>query len=175
VLYQITDALARMLAPILVFTADEIWENLPAEGEQRAASVHIAKFPVPGGEREADLAENWKRLFEIRDVVLRALEEERVAKTIGSSLEAKVELGASGDTFQFLKKYETGLRYLFIVSQVVVSERESGDLQVAVTRADGQKCERCWNYSTRVGEFEHYPTVCERCAAALAEIEAGAE
>ena len=126
---------------------------------------------MPGGEREADLAENWKRLFEIRDVVLRALEEERVAEEIGSSLEAQVELRASGDTFQFLKEYESELRYLFIVSQVVVSERESGDLQVSVNALTVEKCERCWNYSTRVGEFEQYPTVCERCAAALAEIE----
>ena len=170
VLYRIADALARMLGPILVFTADEIWENLPAD-TSRPASVHMATFPVPGGEGEIELAESWKRLFEVRDQVLRALEEARVAKTIGSSLEARVDLGANAETHKLLKRYENDLRYLFIVSQVGLSQGEAAAVEVKVSRADGQKCERCWNYSTRVGESTRYPTICERCVSALEEIE----
>ena len=164
-LLRIADALARTLAPILVFTADEIWENLPARD---AASVHIAEFPVASQQNHDDLRATWTMLFEIRDDVLRVLEDARVAKKIGSSLEAKVTLTAFGETLALLRKYEKDLRYIFIVSQVEVVE---GSQSITVSRADGEKCERCWNYSTRVGESEQYPTVCERCVAALAEIE----
>jgi isoleucyl-tRNA synthetase len=170
VLYQITDALARMLATILVFTADEIWENLPGA---RSASVHLAELPTASGGRDEKLAARWEQLFGIRDVVLGVLEEARVAKTIGSSLEAAVEVTASGKTYELLESYRDDLRYLFIVSQVSLTRTEAGEVSVKVRRADGQKCERCWNYSTRVGESARYSTVCERCVAALEEIEAG--
>jgi isoleucyl-tRNA synthetase len=99
---------------------------------------------------------------------LRKLEEARVAKQIGSSLEAKVTLAAQGETLTLLQAHEADLRYIFIVSQV---ELVDGAQSIAVSRAEGEKCERCWNYSTRVGESERYPTVCERCIAALEEIE----
>jgi isoleucyl-tRNA synthetase len=204
-LNYIADALARLLAPVLSFTADEIWENLPevraraavaaagappAEGaagggavaaeadENRAAppSVHAAEFPVAlSAEREAGLLERWSRLFEVRDIVLRGLEEARAAKLIGSSLEAHVRLEARRATYELLSSCREELRYLFIVSQVSLAllEAEAGeDIRVTVERASGQKCERCWNYSTYVGEFTRYPAACERCVEALAEIEA---
>jgi isoleucyl-tRNA synthetase len=158
-----------MLAPILVFTADEIWENLAGRSESEP-SVHIAEFPKPSERDRGQLLERWERLFEVRDQVLRVLEEARIAKHIGSSLEAKVTLSASGATLDLLRQYESELRYLFIVSQVEVVQG-SGDLTTNVSQAEGEKCERCWNYSTRVGESESYPTVCERCMAALEEIE----
>ena len=164
-LLRIADALARTLSPILVFTADEIWENLP---DRKEPSVHIAEFPVASEARHEDLLETWDRLFAIRDVVLRKLEEARVAKQIGSSLEAKVTVIDNGETLELLRKYENDLRYIFIVSQVELVE---GSPSITVSRAEGEKCERCWNYSTHVGESERYPTVCERCVAALAEIE----
>jgi isoleucyl-tRNA synthetase len=177
-LYHIAEALARMLAPILVFTADEIWENLPAtDNGALAASVHMSTLPASSGTDDSALAANWQRLFEVRDEVLRSLEEARVAKVIGSSLDARVELRASGDTYQMLARYESELRYLFIVSQVTLTELEhagssaTGGVEVGVRRAQGEKCERCWNYSTHVGESPRYPTVCERCMAALEEIE----
>jgi len=117
------------------------------------------------------LLASWTLLFEIRDDVLGALEEARVAKQIGSSLEAKVTLTAFRETLALLRKYEKDLRYLFIVSQVEL--RQGNEVSINVSVADGEKCERCWNYSTRVGESEAYPTVCERCVAALREIEQG--
>jgi isoleucyl-tRNA synthetase len=174
-LYRIVDALARMLAPILVFTADEIWENLPKVSEdERAASVHMAEFTEARATVDSELLTRWTSIFEVRDVMLRALEEARGAKTIGSSLEAKVIVKASGETFELLRSYAEELRYIFIVSQVELIE-DSGEagqpMTVEVLRADGEKCERCWNYSVRVGESERYPNVCERCVAALTEIE----
>jgi isoleucyl-tRNA synthetase len=168
-LYKIADALARILAPILVFTADEIWENLPNRDEAEP-SVHLAQFLNADADKNEVLVARWNRLFEIRDEVLRALETARVAKEIGSSLEAKVTLSASGETFNLLASQKSELRYLFIVSQVEL--QESNDVKgvsISVTQADGEKCERCWNYSTRVGESATFPTVCERCAQALEE------
>ena len=174
-LNYIADALARLLAPLLAFTADEIWENLPEfKAGALAPSVHLAEFPVARREPDAGMQARWERLFEARDVVLRALEEARAAKLIGSGLEAHVRLEADRKTYDLLEQYRADLRYLFIVSQVSLTllPEEAGALRVSVGRADGQKCERCWNYSARVGEFTRYPTVCERCVEALAEIEA---
>jgi isoleucyl-tRNA synthetase len=117
----------------------------------------------------------WERIFAIRDEVLKALEEARNAKQIGSSLEAKVVLTADAETTRFLLDYYEQLRYIFIVSQVEVHEGERNAdtlvrISVNVQKADGEKCERCWNYSIHVGEFDRFPTVCERCNEALAAI-----
>jgi isoleucyl-tRNA synthetase len=167
VLLRIGDALARMLGPILVFTADEIWENLPNRTEP---SIHVAEFPTASAQTDEALFAEWDGLFAVRDDVLRALEAARIAKEIGSSLEAKVTLEASGSALELLQRHQTDLRYLFIVSQVELREA-LGELAITVSRADGEKCERCWNYSRHVGESKTYPTVCERCVAALKEIE----
>ena len=146
------------------------------EGVAVPPSVHVAEFPVVfSTNRDTSLVERWARLYEIRDAVLRSLEEARIAKLIGSSLEAHVRLEAKRKTFELLEHYREDLRYVFIVSKVsltLIEEDASEDLRVHVERAPGQKCERCWNYSDRVGEFTRYPTACERCVVALAEIEA---
>jgi isoleucyl-tRNA synthetase len=168
-LYRIADSLCRLLAPMIVFTSDEAWENLPGD---RAASVHIAEFPAAHSADNAAILTAWERLYSIRDEVLKALEDARNSKQIGSSLEAKVVLTADRETTLFLLDYYPELRYLFIVSQVEVQEGDA--LKVDIQKADGMKCERCWNYSVRVGEYERYPTVCERCAEALRAIESTA-
>jgi isoleucyl-tRNA synthetase len=165
-LYEIADSLCRLMAPLLAFTADEAWENMPNRNE---ASVHMAEFPEAAEAQDPELLGRWERLFAIRDDVLKALEEERNAKTIGSSLAAKVVITADKEMTRFLLGYFEDLRYIFIVSQVEVHEGEG--FGVKIEPADGQKCDRCWNYSIRVGEFEKYPTVCERCIEALGEIE----
>ncbi|MCA1606335.1 MAG: class I tRNA ligase family protein, partial [Acidobacteria bacterium] len=171
-LFRIVDALARMLAPLLVFTADEIWEDLPLD-PKRPPFVHLALFPEMSGPSEESLLTNWDRLFEIRDEVLQSLEEARIAKQIGSSLEARLEISAAGESYDLLTRYSDELRYIFIVSQVDVLSSDEGvsGVVVKVLPADGRKCERCWNYSTRVGESTRYPDVCERCVTALEEIE----
>ena len=172
-LYRIADALARMLSPILAFTADEIWENLPTSDQQRAVSVHLTTLPDTGGFGDNELLSTWTQLFEIREDVLRSLEEARVAKQIGSSLEARVEISAAGNAYKLLERHHDDLRYIFIVSHVDVLDSGEGasGVSIKVYPAAGIKCERCWNYSTRVGESSRYPTVCERCVAALEEIE----
>lgn len=168
-LYEIADKLCRLLSPILAFTADEAFENLP---NQKLESVHLAEFPKVSARDNSQLLSDWERIFSIRDEVLKRLEEARNEKQIGSSLEAKVILTADRETTRFLLPFYEDLRYIFIVSQVEVHE---GDAQnVEIQKADGAKCERCWNYSTRVGESEKYPTVCERCAGALTQIEKSA-
>lgn len=171
-LYRIADSLCRLMAPLLAFTSDEAWENLPGE---REASVHMAEFPTAtrlDEAAEAELLSRWERIFAIRDEVLKALEAARNEKQIGSSLEAKVILTTDKPTTMFLLDHFTELRYIFIVSQVEVHEGDA--FTVRIEKADGEKCERCWNYSTRVGEFDRYPTVCERCSEALQEIEKAA-
>ena len=169
-LYKIADSLCRLMAPLLAYTADEAWENLPARD---VASVHIAEFPEVSKTDNAELIERWERVFAIRDEVLKSLETARNDKQIGSSLEAKVVLTTDAETTRFLIEYYEQLRYIFIVSQVEVHEDEK--FAVEIRKADGEKCERCWNYSTRVGEFNQWPTVCERCADALPEIVKAAE
>ncbi len=138
-----------------------------AEGLERATSEAVAA--------------NWARLAAMRPHVLKALEEARNAKLINSGLEAKVILSASGEQATLLAKYAASLPALFIVSQVrldaasAAGNSEATDsIGVLVERAEGKKCERCWNYSTHVGESAEYPTICERCVAALEEIERSA-
>jgi len=164
-LYEITDKLCRLIAPVLAFTADEAFENIP---NQPVSSVHLTEFPKLAGVKDEALIGNWERIFSIRDEVLKKLEESRNAKIIGSSLEAKVILTVDKETMMFLLPYYEDLRYIFIVSQVEVHQDDK--FNVEIQKADGAKCERCWNYSVRVGEFAEYPTVCERCAEALNQI-----
>jgi isoleucyl-tRNA synthetase len=178
--YRIASALVRLIAPTLVFTAEEVWRYLPRAASE-SVSVHMATFPAAEElERAFDekRARNWDRLLAIREEVLKALEPVRAAKTISANLEARVTLDASGDLAKLLKKYGPDLPGLFIVSQVEVANEarspqagESGEVRIHIERARGAKCERCWNYSTHVGESADYPTICERCVAALAEIE----
>jgi isoleucyl-tRNA synthetase len=185
-IYQIADALVRALAPLMCFTAEEVWSHLPpsSDGGRREHSVHVATFVPPERLREGIPAghlkslENWPRLIAVRNEVLKALETARRSKFIGGALEAKVVLSASGELGALLKSYQAFLPTLFIVSQVELasgplpdsSSTELLDLRVRIEKAAGRKCERCWNYSPRVGEDARYPTVCERCSAALGEI-----
>jgi isoleucyl-tRNA synthetase len=169
-----------------VFTSEEIWKHLPHDASD-PESVHMATFPAAEElERAFDepRAKNWERLLAVREEVLKALEPVRAAKTISSGLEAQVTLTANGELAGLLQKYAPNLPALFIVSQVELADgktggtrahSESGTLDVRVERAHGSKCERCWNYSIHVGESADYPTLCERCVAALAETERSRE
>ncbi len=171
-LYRILDALTRLIAPILVFTADEIWEKIPGPASRELPSVHLAEFPsVKERPEDAERLARWHRLFEVRDAVLKALEQKRAEKLIGASLEAKVTLTAGGELYDFLASFGEQLRAVFIVSQVELHRSENESFHIAVSRADGEKCERCWNYSPSVGQEARYPTLCARCVAVLAEIE----
>jgi isoleucyl-tRNA synthetase len=184
-IWKIASGLVRLAAPVLVFTAEEIWKYLPkASGEPQ--SVHMTVFPQAEDLAcgiAKDAAEKWGRLEQVRSAVLLALEQARAAKVIGGGLEANVHLHAGAEAAGLQKLLVERLSFLptlFIVSQVVVdasageafaqSETLPG-LSIKIERADGKKCERCWNYSTHVGENIRYSTVCERCSEALAEVE----
>ncbi len=180
-IWRIGEALVRLLAPIMSFTCEEVWKYLPRV-EGREESVHLALFPktdnVLGANvtaHDAAKEKDWQSLRSIRDEVLKALEEARNAKLIGTGLEAQVHLTAPDPLYATLKRYEAQLRYLFIVSAVEMrlaasSDGGTGGVKVEIKKADGQKCDRCWNYSTHVGEDQTYPTVCERCSAVLKDI-----
>src|SRR5205085_12092435 len=154
------DALARLLAPVLVFTADEIWENLPQAGggDEVLLSVHLATFPESTNVQDMELRTRWASLFRLSDIVLGKLEEARVGKLIGSSLEARVQISIGKKLYELFKQYGEQLRYIFIVSRVELTQSDEGDdfehLSVNVSRAEGEKCERRWNYSVHVGESE---------------------
>jgi isoleucyl-tRNA synthetase len=180
-MYSIASALARLLAPILVFTTDEVWRYLPREAGA-PAEVHLSLFPRPDEclrRPDEALEARWSNLLEVRSAVLKSLEQARSAKEINSGLEARVELSADSKLAPLLRDYAAWLPALFIVSQVELTNGNSPaggsgtppGLGVTIHRAQGKKCERCWNYSVRVGESADYPTICERCVAALKEID----
>jgi len=179
-IWRIGEALVRLLAPLMSFTCEEVWQYLP-KAENRLASVHLSTFPTAeeilgsAGTQDSTQAEDWTALHSVRDEVLKKLEAARNAKLIGGGLEAQVRLQAADPLFSVLARHQHQLRYLFIVSAVTLEQAASGDgasgLSVQVEKADGRKCERCWNYSVHVGEDHAYPTVCERCSAVLKEIE----
>jgi isoleucyl-tRNA synthetase len=173
-LYRVTYVLARLLAPILTFTTEEVWGHLPLPaGAPR--TVHISLLPAPGeclGEASESLRNrmaNWPRLMEVRDSVLKRLDEARQQKLIGAPLEAAVTLRAGGDLYNLLQSYGPMLPDLFIVSHVTLEEGE-GDLAVSVDRAAGHKCERCWKYKADVGSDSDYPTICASCSDSVREI-----
>ena len=180
-IWHIGEALARLLAPILSFTCEEVWRYLPPV-EGRLESVHLTIFPAAGdllGANEVAVApdlkqsEDWKTVLAVRETVLKALEEARNQKLIGGNLQAQVTLTAVDPVFSVLERFKNDLRYFFIVSAVEVKKGSgNGDSPVVVQvgKAPGLKCERCWNFSTRVGEDKNYPSVCERCSAVLKEI-----
>ena len=165
-MHAILDALVRMLAPVLCFTAEEIWQYLPHAVGDNPESIQLNSWPVRVPEhRDSALASRWEQLLEVRDVVLKALEEARNRKEIGQSLQAKIRLTAAAGQLAFLREAEPLLPTIFITSQVVLVEGRG--LTATVLPADGEKCERCWTYATSVGADAEHPTVCARCAAAL--------
>ncbi len=168
-IYIIIKTLALLSAPILAFTADEIWEHIIALDGTPLASVHLAEFPhYDATLADAELVARWQQLFAVRDRVKKALEEAGFGG--GSSLKAKVILHTKGDEIEFLRRYEDQLHFIFITSQVEVVENANlAELEVKVEAAQGVKCERCWHYTTTVGSDETYLTVCARCAKNIRE------
>ncbi len=180
-LWEVTVCLARLLAPILVFTSEEVWDHLKTMAPL-AESVHLAPWPAPHPERlSPDLKERWDRLLLLRAEVLKLLEESRARGEIGTSLEAKVEIEVpEGDWESLLKKYEKELPRLFITSQASVKpggkpeSRSAADLtglegvRLTVTRAEGDKCARCWKYSSTLGDSPDHPRLCAECREQMA-------
>ncbi|MSV28851.1 MAG: isoleucine--tRNA ligase [Bryobacterales bacterium] len=174
-LYRITFALTRLLAPIIPFTTEEVWLSLKLAG-----SVHTAEFPTPEelvrglSEEQRSRLPNWDRLLPVRQEVLKKLEAARQEKVIGAPLEAAVRIGAGDAVYPLLMEYAADLPGLFIVSQVHLSNHaQQGDaVEIAVERAAGVKCERCWKYTTDTGVNADFPTICAPCADAVVEMTA---
>lgn len=181
--WKIGDALVRLIAPLASFTADEVWQWLP-KTSGKAPSVHIAYFPAPeelcpqmDSEHVESLRADFESLLKVRDEALKAMEIARQDKLIRRSEEAALTIYPPKEQYELLDRYRTEMRYLLVVSGVNINTKDAiqgnaGDaLRVEVHKALGQKCERCWFYSTEVGKSERYPTVCERCLAVLEELE----
>lgn len=174
-MYEIMLDLVVMIAPVLSFTMEEVWQFM-----KKPASMLESVFMMPWPECKEEyideaLESKWDNFIEIRSEITRVLEGARRAKTIGHSLDAKVELHATGEALAILRSVEGDLATLLIVSQAKLVEGLAGgveatgreDLKVTVQAAEGEKCERCWIYSDTVGKDAEHPTVCARCAAAL--------
>ena len=166
-MHAVLHSLVRVVAPVLCFTADEVWRAMsPAQRAVAggASSVFLTDFPTvdPAWKDEALLA-RWERLWEIRGVVTKALEEQRKAGALGQSLEARVRIEASGRDAEMLGSLgERALCEMFIVSQVSVVAG-AGELAVSVEKALGAKCGRCWNFAEAVGSHADHPELCDRC------------
>ncbi|WP_303721828.1 isoleucine--tRNA ligase [Malonomonas rubra] len=172
-MYLLLDTITRLIAPVLTFTADEIWQEMPGEREE---SVHLATFPQLMDQRfDAELEQRYEQLQKIRTEVSKVLEKARAEKKIGQSLEAKLTLQVPESVKGLLEEYREQLASLFIVSQVeLVVELSDGTnaeqlagLKLKVLPADGEKCERCWNFAVSVGENSEHPSICARCVEAL--------
>jgi isoleucyl-tRNA synthetase len=164
-LAHIADGLSRWLAPLLPVTADELWRHLP--GARPAESVHLTEFPAYQPFLDENLLARWERLRRVREAVNAALEPKRQDKTFGNSLAAQVRLSVSGDDARLLDEYRDDLPMLFIVSHVdldIGATTGPPRLEIEVTRAEGERCDRCWRYvPARSGEG-----ICGRCQDALA-------
>jgi isoleucyl-tRNA synthetase len=175
-LHEILETLVRLMAPVLSFTADEIWQAMG--GQNRCASVHMETFfPVKKEYKNEALAERWEHILKVRKEVTKAMEIERKNKTIGHSLEASITLGLPGDLIERLKPYREALPFLFIVSSVttlpleqVTAGYEGEGIKVKVEISKDPRCERCWVHDPTVGKHLEQPGLCKRCLDALAEM-----
>ncbi len=175
VLYHILNHLVRMMAPVLSFTAEEIFEAMPKDiGMQVIASVHLLDWLVlPGEWNNKAIEERLGPLVALRPFILKAIEDKRQAGMVGSSLEAKICIYAiDKNEYHYLKQHQDALASLFIVSQVEVKESNSqaGLRQIVVEKADGYKCSRCWNYRTDIGSDPEHKTLCVRCTANIKRV-----
>jgi isoleucyl-tRNA synthetase len=177
VFLQLVEGIVKLMAPVLAFTSEEVWELLPG---QRPQSVFLSRFPEPDDTiLDTDLDQRYQELIRIREVVTKALEEKRQDKIIGNSLEADIRIECTQEQIaDFLHSFGTDLADLFIVSNIsvqVVDSITEGTIQdekvpglgVEVTRTGGTKCERCWKFTIDVGSFEDHPAICGRCHAVL--------
>jgi isoleucyl-tRNA synthetase len=175
-IFRILIDLTRLLAPVLAFTAEEIWDFIP-EFDGKEESVHLSTMPNADQALKDDALESkWDRIIALRQEVSKQMEQARRDKVIGHPLDARVKLIADGDTLDFLRDIEEGLSDIFICSGVEVEKgdgpyiesEEFGKLRIEAVKAPGGKCPRCWHYSEDIGKSSEHPEVCARCAEQLA-------
>jgi isoleucyl-tRNA synthetase len=163
-LHYMVTRLCKILAPVLAFTADEAWEFVPGK---QTDSVHEVTWQPADFARSDTEQQVWKALFHLRDLALPMLEKARQAKQIGKALDAKLIFAGDDPILAQAQPEEDALRELLNVSQLEVRREEGKTLDVAVAKADGQKCERCWHWETDVGSNSEHPTICARCVRAV--------
>jgi isoleucyl-tRNA synthetase len=172
VLHEILESLVLLMAPIMSFTAEEVWRQTGPASEERE-SVFLASFPQPGEDGEdGELLARWSRLQGIRGEANKALEEARRAQGLGQSLAARLTVTGGGETIAFLASFGPSLKDIFIVSEVELVEGDApagGEVEVTVSvaPAEGGKCERCWIFDRATGRDERFPGTCPRCAGVL--------
>ena len=167
-MYTILDSLVKILAPIISFTAEEIWKAMQHSKEENVESVMLTDFPIVNEKYDnEEITEKWNKIIKLKDIVSKELENARTEKIIGHSLNAKVTMYAEGKQYDFIKENLELLKTVFIVSKVDAMENARKDevkIGVKVEQASGKKCERCWMYSETVGENKEHPTICHRCS-----------
>jgi isoleucyl-tRNA synthetase len=177
VLHILLDAIARLTAPILAFTAEEIWHFMP-DRKEKAASVHLTSLPeVNAAWRDEELGKKWNQILDVRGEVTKALEEARAKKHIGHSLDAKVTIWANKDLYDALNQNAEDLRTIFIVSKASLNKEKKpagayashvvDGLSILVEPATGDKCERCWIHDASVGTNSTHPSICSDCQESL--------
>jgi isoleucyl-tRNA synthetase len=185
VMYEIISAIARLLAPILSMTAEEVWSNIPGGGEKET-SVFFTNLPKSQSDLvDETLGKRWERFLSIRGEITKAIEIVRGQKKIGHSLEAGVYVDGDKELLEFLDTFKPHLAELCIISTFHLgspkgieglaqyeSEEVKG-LKITVTKAEGQKCERCWKYQTTIGQNTDHPTICTTCSSAIEEASRG--
>ena len=178
-MHEILETLVRLMAPVLSFTADEIWQHMT--GKERPVSVHVDIFSPQNKEyQDTELAERWEQIISVRKEVTKVLELARKEKSIGHPLDASVRLGLAPKLADKLAPYEDQLRSIFIVSSVDLREIDQVEggfesetvpgLKVEVSPSLDPKCERCWIHDPSVGDDKNHPNTCERCRNVLNEI-----
>ncbi len=184
-LYQIIKGLTQLIAPVLSFTAEEIWQNLNRIGKQEE-SVFLSSWPhVEQKMVQSEMEEEWSQLMAVRRDVLKALEISRKDGKIGNSLEARVNIYTSDQNiYTYLEKFKDELETIFIVSSVELLNHDEDishenmfrgeevpQISIIIKKAPGEKCERCWCYSETVGQDDRYPTICRKCMMVMDEKE----
>ena len=179
VMYKIVSGLSKLMAPILPFTAEEVWSYMP-DADNTRTSIHLSEFPTPdNGLKNDELAGRWESILDVRSEVTKVLENSRAEKKIGHSLDAALTLNVSEELHALLNTYEKDLASIFIVSdaRLVCEKNPVGEftetgidgLSINVKRAPGKKCPRCWIYDVSVGDSPGKAEVCSRCQAVLEE------
>lgn len=178
VLWHILNVMVKLMAPVMSFTAEEVWSKMPKAASDDF-SIHLSLFPkVKTAYLDQELASRWERIIETRKEVAKVLEEARRKKLIGHSLDARVQLYAGSELHNFFQQYRDDLASVFIVSSVVLEGLERApeqayqstvfpELKISVAPAPGTKCERCWVYTPEVGSDSGHPTICLRCVEAI--------
>jgi len=172
VMYTILSAVARLIAPILAFTSEEIWKYMPHKSTDDTRSIVLNQMPEKSGiDFSQEFLDKWNTIYKLREDAQKALEIKRADKFIGASLEAKITIHCTGELYNQISSHKDEFAAIFIVSAVEVADNNDGEFKgeyegvsFTVKKADGQKCERCWIYSDTVGKDENHPTLCSRCA-----------